>query len=311
MIEVADLMFDYPTKRALEGVSFTVPAQAVVALVGPNGAGKTTLLRCIAALDAPLSGSVRVDGVSAEEDPRGVHRRIGYLSDFFGLYDELSVLLALRYAARSRGLSGADADAAAVASAERVGLADRLHEKAGSLSRGLRQRLGVAMCIVHRPKVLLLDEPAAGLDPEARRSLSDLILALRDEGVTLIVSSHILSELEDYCDRMIAIEGGRIAGGGPIARDAATRARIRITFAAPIVGVEALFARLGAEIEARDGDTYVVTAPSGGAEAEAAMLRALVEAGAPVSAFAARKRTLEEAYFEDALGRPLLRGAAS
>src|SRR5689334_16322737 len=118
MIEATDVAYDYPTKRALTGVSFTVEAGTVLALVGPNGAGKTTLMRCMAALDNPASGTIRIAGLDTQEDPRGVHAAIGYLPDFFGLYEELSVRRALTYAARSRGVSEADAPKAVGEAAE-------------------------------------------------------------------------------------------------------------------------------------------------------------------------------------------------
>lgn len=303
MIEVEQVTYDYPNKRALDGVSFVAPAKSVVALVGPNGAGKTTLLRCLAALDAPFSGTVRIDGVDAVADPRAVHGRVGYLSDFFGLYDDLTVRQSLVFAARARAVGPAEALARAEAAAARVGLASRFNDRAGALSRGMRQRLGIAQTIVHGPKVLLLDEPAAGLDPEARRALSTLILELRDEGMTIIVSSHILAELEDYCDRMIALEGGRILGGGPIEVSETARARVLVELAEPWPGLEAALAAAGAESESVS-ELQAIADVRGGAAGEAALLRALIAAGAPVRAFAPRKRTLEDAYFEDALGRP-------
>src|SRR5690606_30736533 len=217
------------------GVSFTVEPGAVLALVGPNGAGKTTLMRCIAALDAPTEGTITVAGVDTRADPRAVHAAIGYLPDFFGLYDELSVRRALTYAALSRGVAKAAAPSAVERAAARVRLSDRLEARAGELSRGLRQRLAIGQTIVHEPRVLLLDEPAAGLDPEARRALSDLILRLAGEGMTIVVSSHILSELEDYSTQMLMIRDGAVAGGGVVAAGAGVRdgARISVTFVGP------------------------------------------------------------------------------
>jgi ABC-2 type transport system ATP-binding protein len=214
MIVAENVIYDYPAARALHGLSFTVARGSVLALVGPNGAGKSTLMRCIAALDRPTEGRISVAGVDTRDDPRAVHAALGYLPDFFGLYDELSVRRALVYAARSRGVPAERAEAAALEAADRVDLTDRLHQRAGELSRGLRQRLAIAQTIVHAPQVLLLDEPAAGLDPEARRSLSDLIRRLGGEGMTILVSSHILAELEDYCTDMLMIRDGRATGGG-------------------------------------------------------------------------------------------------
>ena len=178
MIEVENLVYEYPTARALKGVSLRVAAQTITALVGPNGAGKTTLLRCLAALEDPYSGKVRIGGLDTVERPREIHATLGYLPDFYGLYDDLTVRRCLSYAARSHGIGSAMVAAAVEKAAGRVSLLDRLESKAGELSRGLRQRLAIGQSIVHEPHVLLLDEPAAGLDPQARRDLSTLLIAL-------------------------------------------------------------------------------------------------------------------------------------
>lgn len=299
MIEVSEVIYDYPATRALHGVSFAVEAGAVLALVGPNGAGKTTLLRCMAALDSPTGGTIRIAGLDTQEDPRAVHAAIGYLPDFYGLYDELSVRRALTYAARSRGMPEGEAPAAVELAARRVQLDDRLEVRAGELSRGLRQRLAIGQTIVHRPRVLLLDEPAAGLDPEARRSLSDLIVAMAADGMTIVVSSHILSELEDYSTRMLMIRDGRVAGGGVVAAGSGARdgPRIEVAFADPPHDLAARLEELGASVERVEGDTAVVAAPAG--EEDAALLGRLVAAGLKVRSFQPARRTLESAYLAE------------
>src|SRR5258706_4950232 len=197
MIEIRDLVFEYPGHRALAGVTLNIVKGSITALVGPNGAGKTTLLRCMAALETPYAGSVTIDGLDTREAPRAIHAGLGYLPDFFGLYDALSVRRCLHYAARAHGIAAQAAAGAAQAAAARVGLSDRMEQAAGALSRGLRQRLAIAQTIVHQPKVLLLDEPAAGLDPKARRDLFPLLLFLRGNGMDLGVAFHILGALGD------------------------------------------------------------------------------------------------------------------
>lgn len=297
-IEVLDVVYDYPTQRALHGVSFTAEPGMVLALVGPNGAGKSTLMRCIAALDTPTEGAIRVAGLDTREDPRGVHAAIGYLPDFFGLYDELSIRRSLIYAARSRGVAQSAVDEAVAKAAARVQLADRIDQRAGELSRGLRQRLAIAQTIVHQPSALLLDEPAAGLDPEARRSLSDLILSLSREGMTIVVSSHILSELEDYSTRMLMIRDGRAAGGGVVAAAAKDEARVTATFADPPPDLDARLAALGVAVERRTGDAAVIALAPG--EDAAALLARLVKADLRVCAYQPVTRTLEDAYMAQA-----------
>jgi ABC-2 type transport system ATP-binding protein len=294
MIEIRELVFEYPGHRALAGVSLTIVKNSITALVGPNGAGKTTLLRCMAALETPYSGRVTIDGLDTREAPRAIHAGLGYLPDFFGLYDALSVRRCLHYAARAHGIGASAAAGAAEVAAGRVGLSDRMEQAAGQLSRGLRQRLAIAQTIVHQPKVLLLDEPAAGLDPKARRDLSQLLLSLRDSGMTLVVSSHILAELEDYSDRMVIVDHGRIAGGESIALK--TGARLRIVLAAAREDLKDFLAGQGAEIlEATPNQVVVSMAADAGARAR--LLAALVEAGFAVADFTEDARALEDVYF--------------
>ena len=305
MIVARDVVYDYPSARALHGVSFTVAKGSVLAVVGPNGAGKSTLMRCIAALDRPTQGAISVAGIDTQDDPRAVHAALGYLPDFFGLYDELSVRRALIYAASSRGVPAEAADAAAAKAAMRVDLSDRMDRRAGELSRGLRQRLAIAQTIVHQPQVLLLDEPAAGLDPEARRSLSDLIRRLAGEGMTILVSSHILAELEDYCTDMLMIRDGRAAGGGVLSTggDAAPTGvtRMRVSFSQAPPDLERRLVEIGFSVDQAAQDEAVLRLPPG-PDAESEAVSRLVTAGLKVRAFAPVKDTLEAAYLREARG---------
>lgn len=294
MIDIQGLVYDYPGHRALYGVNLSIAGGVITALVGPNGAGKTTLLRLMAALETPYDGRVTIDGLDTREAPRAIHERLGYLPDFFGLYDALSVRRCLFYAARAHGIAGDHAGPAAERAAAQVGLQERMDQAAGSLSRGLRQRLAIAQAIVHRPKVLLLDEPAAGLDPQARRDLSRLLVELRDGGMTLVVSSHILAELEDYSDRMVIVDKGRIAGGESIALKAAGRLRLKL--AAAREGLEAFLTAQGVEVVEAGAD-HAVLRFAGDGEARAGLLSALVGAGYPVCEFMPDTQGLEEVYF--------------
>ncbi|MES2500713.1 MAG: ABC transporter ATP-binding protein [Pseudomonadota bacterium] len=210
LIQVKQLTFEYPETRALDCVSFNITSGSITALVGPNGAGKSTLLRCIAALDYPLSGQVLLNDVDVLDDPRASHAKIGYLSDHFGLYDALSVRQCLTFAAASQGVAAEIIDRVVSQTAEKLDLSNKLNCLAGDLSRGQRQRVAIGQAIIHSPSLLLLDEPASGLDPEARHSLSQVFIALKDSGMTLIVSSHILAELEDYSTEMLVLKNGKI-----------------------------------------------------------------------------------------------------
>jgi ABC-2 type transport system ATP-binding protein len=211
IIDVKDITYIYTEDKALDQVSFQMPEGAITALAGPNGAGKSTLMRCLAGLDTPYSGKVMIGGIDAQERPRDVHRITGYLSDFFGLYDALSVRQCLTYFAWSRLIPQDYMQTQIDWLIDLLGLEEVIDKKAGDLSRGWRQRVGIAQSIIHNPKLLILDEPASGLDPEARQKLSKILRTLRkDHGMSILVSSHILAELEDYCDSMLILRDGKL-----------------------------------------------------------------------------------------------------
>jgi ABC-2 type transport system ATP-binding protein len=296
MIEVRDLVYEYPSKRALEGVSLRVGPQTIVALVGPNGAGKTTLLRCLAALEPPYFGSVVIDGLDTRECPRDIHARLGYLPDFYGLYDALTVRRCLTYAAWSHGIGAQITPVAVEKAAQSVGLSARLESRAGELSRGLRQRLAIAQAIVHEPKVLLLDEPAAGLDPQARRDLSVLLTSLRDRGMTLVVSSHILAELEDYCSEMIIIEDGRVVGGKPIKVKDVERPRYLIEIATARSDLGDFLKGIHVDVLEADEHHALITFTHN-PSVRAKLIRDLIGAGFEISSFGESSKALEDAYF--------------
>ena len=210
LIQVSNLIFEYTGFRALNNVSFNIPSGSITALVGPNGAGKTTLLRCLSALEQPLNGSIIIDDIDVLDNPRLCHRKVGYLSDFFGLYDKLTVRQCLYFVARAQGIEPNECEKAIERVSQQLNIVDRLNVTPAQLSRGLRQRVAIAQAIIHQPKVVLLDEPASGLDPEARHQLAELFLSLQRQGMTLIVSSHILAELEAYSSDMLIVREGQI-----------------------------------------------------------------------------------------------------
>ena len=297
MISVRGLVFDYPGTRALDGVEFALEGQTITALVGPNGAGKTTLLRCIAGLDTPYAGEIQVAGLDVLERPRESHRCLGFLADSYGLYDDLSVEQCLLYRASALGLAAEKRAPAVQLAAERLAIADRLRQKAGTLSRGLRQRLAIAQSIVHHPPVLLLDEPASGLDPEARVGLAETLLRLKGEGMTIIVSSHILSELEDYSTHMLVLRGGRLVESRALATAGDGRgSSITLRLAHGDGRLEAL---LRAEAAVSELMVEGLTAEfhfAGSGEERALLLRRLIGAELPIADFAAERESLQELY---------------
>lgn len=298
MIEVRDLSFEYPTARALDHISFKVEKGAIAALVGPNGAGKTTLLRNIAALERPYSGTAIVDGVDVREHPRAVHKKLGFLQDFFGLYDDLTVEQCLTYAAMANGLRGKKIRDAVEKTLDRIDLRDHKSKLSKQLSRGMRQRLAIGQAIAHEPAVLLLDEPASGLDPDARRDLSALLRELQGLGITLIVSSHILAELEDYSTEMIIMDGGRVKSQRGV-EEGAGGTVYTIELATPNDGLaDWLGKHSGITVHQAD-KVRAMVALEGDASARAGLLKDLVGAGFEVAGISETKRSLADAYFEE------------
>lgn len=210
IISVNKLVYEYANYRALDNISFDLPVGSVTALVGPNGAGKTTLMRCLAALDTPFSGQITINGVNTQESPRECHKFLGYLSDHYGLYDDLTALQSLTHIGNIQGLAVERISKRIDELGVLLNYKYFLDRRCSSLSRGQRQKIAIAQALIHDPKILILDEPASGLDPEARIELSSVIRTLSAEGKTIIVSSHILSELQDYSTHILTLSNGRV-----------------------------------------------------------------------------------------------------
>ena len=215
MIEVEDLRKNYGVTKALRGVTFEIPKGQVVGLLGPNGAGKSTTMRIVTGFLAPTSGRARVDQIDVLDDPRGAQRQIGYLPEGNPLYLDLRVSESLRFTAAMRGLRGSDRQNAINDAIQAVGLEGRERSLISSLSRGFRQRVGLAQALLHRPPILILDEPTSGLDPNQQEDMRVLMRRL-GETRTVVLSTHILSEVEAVCDRALIISNGNMAADGTI-----------------------------------------------------------------------------------------------
>jgi len=214
MLVVRGLTRTYGKVRAVDDLSFTMPPGEVWGFIGPNGAGKTTTMRIAATLDLPDSGDVWVDGVSALVEPREVRRRVGFMADQFAAYPNLTVQPYLEFFARAYGLRGRARRMAVDAVTEFCGLREFLNRPTTGLSKGMGQRLHLAKTLLHDPKLLILDEPTAGLDPRARIEFRTLVRELAAAGKSVLISSHILSELEEACDGVLVIERGRLVVDG-------------------------------------------------------------------------------------------------
>lgn len=297
-IRASGVVYIYPGTRALDDVSFEITRGSVTALVGPNGAGKTTLLRCLAGLDRPLTGSINVAGIDVLEEPRLAHAHMGYLSDFFGLYDTLTIRQSLSHAASANGVADSALAETVTRTAARLDLTDRLDQRCSALSRGLRQRVAIGQAIVHAPAVLLLDEPASGLDPEARHALAALFTRLRDEGMTLVVSSHILAELDEYSTHMLVLRSGKVIEHRALGITGASvnERHVRIALAAPHPQWNATLSAIAGAQVIEAGDRDALLAIQGDAGEHARVLRELIAAGMPVARFAEETENLHQSY---------------
>ncbi|MCA9714552.1 MAG: ABC transporter ATP-binding protein [Myxococcales bacterium] len=203
-------------RDAVHDLSLTINAGEVLALIGPNGAGKSTTLRILATLQQPDQGSVTWDGQDAWADRLELRQRIGFLGDGTGLYPTMTASGYLQFFAECYGQGDVEARARVRELLEIFSLTKKANARISDLSKGMRQRLAIARTLIHRPELLLLDEPADGLDPRARRQLREILRKVADDGVALVVSSHILRELDGFCDTVAVIQKGRLEVHGPV-----------------------------------------------------------------------------------------------
>lgn len=303
-IEVGGLRRAFGAVKALDGVDLVARAGAVTALVGPNGSGKTTLLLVLAGLLVPDAGHVRVAGHDPVTQSAAARARTGWMPDAFGTWDSLTAREVLTTFAAAYRVDRAAVGARVDELLATVHLSEYADQPAAVLSRGQKQRLGLARALVHDPQVLLLDEPASGLDPRSRVDLRLLLRRLADEGRTVLVSSHVLSELDEMADDAVFLSRGRTVVGQP-GGDAATGLR---TWHVRALDLGALTTWLeGAGVPWRPDDRPLGTSPTGsvtggvlvdvaGETAAAALLRDAVTAGVPVVSSAPAGSALEQAY---------------
>ena len=301
MIAVQGLTKVYGHRTALDAVSFEVPKGEIFGFVGPNGAGKTTTLRILAALLEPTAGRAFVDGADVMRQPDLVHERLGYMPDFFGVYDQLTATEYLDFYAACYRIPRARRTKIAADLLELVGLADRRDQSVDTLSRGLKQRLCLARALVHDPAVLLLDEPASGLDPRARVEMRDILKELQRMGKTIVISSHILPELTELCTMIGIIDQGRMRATGPVQdviRELTSGRRLRIMVMGRRDEALAILKALPS-IRTVDMINGAIEAQYEGDDATAAsILQALTAAGISVSGFSQLEGGLEDAFLK-------------
>lgn len=301
MLKITELCKTYGSLTAVNHLNLALEPGDVFGFIGPNGAGKTTTIRMIATLTQPTSGTITIDGVDVAQHPMEVRPLLGYMPDFFGLYEDIKVWEYLDFFASAYRLPRSQRPDIINGVLELTDLTAKKDAYVQTLSRGMQQRLCLAKCLVHDPKVLLLDEPASGLDPRARIEIKSLITELGRMGKTIIVSSHILPELADFCNKIGIIERGNLLISGAvdnIVRQLQPQRQIAIKVAGEASALQSpLEGFQGVTKVACENDTALV-AFEGDLEGQAELLRSLIAQGHKVYSFTETKMDLEEVFMQ-------------
>ncbi len=304
VVAVESLERRYGAVVALSSVSFRIQRGEIVGLLGPNGAGKSTVMRILTGWLAPTSGTAKVCGFDTLVDPVNAQRKLGYLPENAPLYPEMTVRGLLRFIAEMRGLGAAERERGIERVADECGLADRLGQRIGSLSKGYRQRVGLGAAILHEPDLLVLDEPTTGLDPNQIADVRALIRRLGTKR-TVILSTHILPEVEATCDRVLILHRGRLVADGPTAvitgGGSGFRATLGLGHGKVTVRLEDVRAQLGAitgvrAVSAAAGDAahrFLIDADH---DVRAELFRWAVEHGHVLVELTPERRDLEEVF---------------
>ncbi|MEQ6375533.1 ABC transporter ATP-binding protein [Bacillaceae bacterium S4-13-58] len=304
MIEIRNLTKRYGSFTALNNLNISIESGSVFGFVGPNGAGKSTTFSILATLLAPTEGTAFVNGFDVTKEPKKVRRHIGYMPDFFGVYDQLKVREYLDFYGASYGLTSQERTALIPQLLELVNLSEKVDSYVDVLSRGMKQRLCLARALIHDPEVLILDEPASGLDPRARIEMREILKELKRMDKTILISSHILPELAEMCDHIGVIENGTlIADGGVVDIEKQLQANKVITVtvldrlndallffnkAEGVTGVDAVEERENELIFSFEGDD----------QQQIELLKNAVQDGIPILNFSQRQTNLEDIFLE-------------
>jgi ABC-2 type transport system ATP-binding protein len=302
MIRIKDLRVDYDDLCAVKDLSLEVGPGEVCGLIGPNGAGKTTTMRAMLGLLEPTYGEIEVCGVDVRERPKDVCRIMGFMPDFPPVYEDLMVWEFLDLFAASYGLNPSQRRHAIADHLDMVGLTEKREAMVGELSRGMRQRMMLAKTLIPNPHVLLLDEPASGIDPQGRIQLKNILRRLAEEKKTVLISSHILSEMNEFCTSVVIMEKGQIVVGGKI--DEVNQRVMGDSFliVEVLAEVELFQWVVGADeradaIEHKGNNTYEFRF-RGDAQAASELLTALVQQGVRISGFARKRDNLEDLFLK-------------
>ncbi|RME51053.1 MAG: ABC transporter ATP-binding protein [Caldilineae bacterium] len=299
VIETHNLTKKYGDFTAVDGLNLQVRAGEVFGILGPNGSGKTTTILMLLGLTEPTSGSVQVLGFDPVRQPLRVKSQVGYMPDSIGFYDELTARENLIYIAKLNGIPRAEAYARIDQALERVGLHDVANLPVGAFSRGMRQRLGVADVLIKQPKLIIMDEPTQGLDPAGAQAFLDLIRSLKSEDITILLSSHLLHQVQAVCDRVGFFRSGRMFASGSIpelAREVLGGAyRIQVHLASSGNGVAHALEALDGVVQVRplDGRGYELETRD---DIRPQVARAVVNAGGDLLHLEIEQPNLDEIY---------------
>lgn len=305
MIELRRVHRFFGSTKAVNDVSFEVERGQVFGFIGPNGAGKTTSMRILATLELPSYGDAFVDGFSVVQDPDLVRRRLGFMPDGYSMYPNMNCVEYLDFFARSYGLHGRDRANALKRTLSFTGLDKIAAKPITGLSKGMRQRLCLGRAMIHNPSILILDEPANGLDPRARIELRQMIQQLAAEGTTVLVSSHILTELAEMCNQVGIIERGKLLAVGSVSeirKNLQGALRVNVTVLDRAEELEQwLQPKPGLSKLVRTQSSFTFEL-DGGPEEQARLLTAIVHAGFSLLEFAAHRETLEDVFMKITTG---------
>lgn len=301
MLKIQKLQKTYGNYHALDGLDMEIAEGALYGFVGPNGAGKTTTIKIITGLLRPDGGSVEIDGVDAVRDPYRLKEKIGYVPDYFGVYDNLKVSEYMEFFASCYGIEGLKGRKRSRTLLEQVGLGDKEDFFVDGLSRGMKQRLCLARALIHDPSLLIMDEPTAGLDPRTRLEFRETVQELSEQGKTILISSHLLSDLSEICTDIGIIDAGRMILTGSI-----EEITDRIHTSKPvIITVQENMAEamtilkehpLVRTITVRESD--IMVGFTGNARQESELLAELVKAGVMVRGFVREPGSLEAIFMQ-------------
>ena len=315
-VEVQSLSRSFGDIHAVRDISFAFDRGEIFGFIGPNGAGKSTTMRILATLDLPSSGDCLVDGMSTVDDADKVRHKIGYMPDSYGAYPNMTVEEYLDFFARSYQLRGA-ARKRSIADTMDFCQLDGIKDKLiTTLSKGMKQRLCLGRCLIHDPEMLILDEPSAGLDPRARIEFRDLLKILAEQGKSIFISSHILSELEELCHGVAIIEQGELITTGNVKEMKASireRARSQTEHATETIleiqlsesheRVETILAEQPSLSKIDIRDCFITCSFNGTPNDQAALLKRLVDAGLHICHYAGRDENLEDVFLHMTEGK--------